>query len=934
MKNIKISLFIGILFVGALLAKDKCLPIDATTIKNNQEHMNEKKLKHAAEAHVIKQVLSNGLTVLVRVVDTLPKVSIQIWYDVGSKDEKTGEKGIAHLIEHMVFKGTKNLSESDINILAHRLSGSINAFTSWDYTGYLFNMPKQHWQEVFPVMADSMQNVSFKDDHLNSEMKAVIQELKMYRDNFQRTLIEDMVSAVFADHPYHYPIIGYKQDLWELHGEDLRKFYKKHYCPNNATLVIVGDVDAQEVFKQAEKYFGSIAPCADYKKEEFYFNTDIVAKSVKLYRDVQQPLALVAWVIPGAREKIDPLIDVVSSVLSLGRGSRLYQKLVNELQLVTSITSFGYTLFDHGLFFIMYEPKNVEDVSKIESIINQEIASIAKNGIKDKELIRAVKNSQMNYYGLLEDVQQQAYAIGQGYLATGDENFAFEYLTEPTKELAQDVRDLITTYFRPSVMNTGIILPLPESEKKTWERMQKESDELDKKILFARERSTPVEEPKYALTVKVKESTEFKAPRAQHMALSNGLKVLYYNNDNTPKINITIELLAKDYFDPEGMEGLYSFMTAALTEGTEKYNSAQLADELESRGMSLSITPGYISMTMLSDDFEKGLELLQEILLHPRFEEKEIEKVRSHILADIKNFWDEPKSFSGQLVREKIYAGHPYAKNRLGTKEVIDKITKKDLIDIYKKLISPSGAKVAVVGDIDHYDLKAILEKYLGSWKGAQVQEMKMPFLAPIEQETVVYPINRDQVVLVFAGLSVDRKNPDYDKLLLFDQIFGGGALGSLHSRLFSLREQSGLFYTINGSLTAGADLQPGMVMIKTIVSLDRLAEAQKVIKETIAQTVDTITQVELNEARNAVETALVKNFATNQGIAGIFLTLDKYGFPADYIDTRAQELAKISLDQVKTAVKKVLDNDKMITFKIGREEEVPLLEVPQEDKE
>ena len=217
-------------------------------------------------SYVSKKVLDNGLTVLVHESHIIPKVSFQMWYNVGSKDELLSEKGIAHLIEHMIFKGTDILSESDINVLVHKLSGSCNAFTSYDYTGYLFNFPSHNWKEALPVVVDCMTNCTFKEDMLSSEMKAVIQELKMYKDQYDRSLLSEMIGMIFADHPYHYPIIGYKQDLWSVSGKDLHAFYKKHYQPNNATFIVVGDVDTQEVFDLAERYFGVIENHSDHQK--------------------------------------------------------------------------------------------------------------------------------------------------------------------------------------------------------------------------------------------------------------------------------------------------------------------------------------------------------------------------------------------------------------------------------------------------------------------------------------------------------------------------------------------------------------------------------------------------------------------------------------------------------------------------------------------
>jgi len=876
-------------------------------------------MKTKEKIFVKKNVLKNGLTVLVKEVHNIPKVSVQLFYNVGSKDERTGEKGIAHLIEHMVFKGTERLSETDINFITHQLSGSCNAFTSYDYTGYMFNLPSQNWKEILPIMADCMAYCSFKDEHLNSEMKAVIQELKMRKDNYFSKLFMEMLSAIFADHPYHHPIIGYKQDIWNVRGRDLRSFYKKHYWPNNATLVVVGDVKAEDVFKEAEKYFGSIAPNKHYKKEKFYLNQDIIAKTVTLFRDVKQPIVMLAFLVPGKRSQIDHVMDAVELILGKGKGSRLHRKLVDERQLVTSLDASSVRLFDHGLFLIWFDPKTMADVDKIEKIVLNEIDSIAKKGIAKKELERVVRQSKMAYYSKLEDVQSQAYDIGHCFLATGDENYAFTYLDNLGEKLGDEVKQLLVKYFRPSVMHKGIVLPLAEKEKKVWKELQKRSDQEDTLILSERVRETEIEEPKYAKKVTVRPPAFFDFPKPQTFSLSNGLKIFSYDNKNTPKINIVLEFRAKPYYDPQEKQGLYNFVSNMLSEGTQNYTATQLADEIESRGMSFHISNGFVTMSMLSSDLEKGLELLEELLSRPTFPEKEVEKVRQQLLTDVKNFWDDPNSISAQLIKEKIYYGHPYSKNSLGTKDSINKITRDDLIAFHKDYMSPSGAKISIVGDLSGYDLKKLLEKKLAQWKGPEVKEMVFPKLDKTSQGLIDYYINRDQVFLSLANISIDRKNKDYDCLVLFDQIFGGGVLKSLNSRLWKLREQTGLFYTIFGSLIANANKQPGMALIRTIVSLDRLNEAQEMIARTIDTVADSLTPQELEEAKRAIANALMNNFESNRAIAQAFLFLDKYGFPADYFDNRAQQLSDITLEDVKNAAKKFLNSKSMLTFRVGR---------------
>lgn len=868
------------------------------------------------QGQVFKKVLLNGLTVLVNPMNNIPKVSVELWYHVGSKDEKTGEKGMAHLIEHMIFKGTEKLSESDINTITHKLSGYTNAFTSHDATGYIYQFPSQHWEKSFSLLADCMRNARFDEQMLNSELKAVIQELKMYKDRYVGQLVDELLSAVFNDHPYHYPIIGFKQDLWNLKRQTLVDFYHKHYVPNNATLVVVGDVEPEEVFELAQKEFGAIQEDKNYQKESFYHGKDLVSKEVVLYRDVKQPVVVMAGVLPGAKTKKQYVFDVLSSLLGSGKSSRLTKKLVDELQLVTALETFHYDLEDATPFFIYFEPKDIHEVQKIKDIIHQEIDAIVKNGVTQKELARATRKAKTAHLAMLEKQSRRANAIGQNYLFTRDENFIFNYCDYVSEDIEREVKELLVSYFSPSVMHCGKVLPLQEHDKTQWRLLQELSDTEDAKILDGRTRENPIEQPRSACSINGNAPKAFHFPRPQKSELSSGLKVFVHNNKELPKIDIVLTFKARSDYDPEDLQGLYAFMCDMLIEGTKNYPGTSIADELEEYGMSLSVEPGSLRMSMLSQDFEKGLELLAELLNNATFEEAAIEKIRDKFLSDLSFFWDEPHMFSGQLIRETVYKGHPFAKNSYGTFESIKKISQQKLKEFYSEVVSSKGARIAVVGDLHKYNTQELLEKYLGSWGGPEVKSLEYPAVKEVEAKEITYPINRDQVVLAFARPSVARLDKDYDKLSLFEQIFSSSGMSS---RLFQLRERSGLFYTITGSLTAHANEQPGFFVVQTIVSLDRLQEAEKVIKETIDTTVDSLTEDELFDAKQAIINAQVNNFARNKTTGSAFLALDRYKFPEDYFDTRAQVISAITLDEVKDAARKFLDSSKMITFKIGR---------------
>lgn len=867
---------------------------------------------------VSKHVLSNGMTILIYPVHTIPKVAIQLWYNVGSKDEKDGQRGLAHLLEHMIFKGTDILSESDINMISHKLSGNCNAFTSHDYTGYLFDFPKQNWNVALPLLANCMRNCSFKEDLLNAELKAVIQELKMYKDDYYTSLCEEMISALFADHPYHYPIIGYKQDLWSITRQGLLDFYYQHYIPNNATLVIVGDVDPEQAFLEAKRAFERIKPDLSYKKEIYPVSKDLSSKSITMYRDIAQPMALWAWAVPGVRDSQSRIIaDLVRWIIGEGKGSILYKRLVDELELVTDMQVDLYELFDANIMFIHVDPINEESIVKIEQVIKEELQNIIADGITPEQLQRAKKQMEMEHLLLFDNNQKIANELGKLYLATGNENEIFNNNPEPVT--CQQVTEFIRTYLIWSRVNIGQLLMMDESQIQDWLKLQEESDKQDEVILSRKVRESTIECGIYVEQVVAKEAVEFKYPQAKKEVLDNGLILLTHENNRTPKIDIILDLQIRPSYDPEDKQGLLNFMSHMLFEGTTSMSAQEFTHAAESRGISIGGSSGIVTLSMLKPEFEYGLSLLMQMLTQAAFDKKAIEKDRQQLFADIAAYWDNPHDFAGQLIKDAIYKDHPYHKNNLGSVESVTSITQKDLHDWYQKVMTPVGARLAIVGDLTGIDVKKTVETALKGWKGTALTPIPKIPLAPVKAATIDYPINRDQTVLCFAGASIDRMDKDFDALMLFDQIFTGGVLGSMSSYLFKIREQTGLFYTIGGSVIAGADRQQGLVFIKTIVSNDRLEEAEQLITQAIDHSKNLVTQEDVNHARNAIVNTLVEHFESNDAMAQAFIFIDRFGLPVTYFDDRLKAFKAIEVQQIKDAVGKVLDIKKLVKLRIGR---------------
>lgn len=862
--------------------------------------------------------LSNGLKIVVNVDHAVPKVSTQLWYHVGSKNEKSGQRGLAHLLEHMIFKGTQRLSESDINLITSKLSGYTNAFTSYDYTGYIFDFPKQHWTAALDMFADCMVNCCFDEDMLQSELKAVVQELKLYKDDYLVSLMEVMIGNIFPDHPYHHPIIGYKQDLWSITREGLLSFYKTYYRPCNATLVVVGAVDYQEVVHQANYYFGSIASEALAFERDYYAESDVRATEATLYRDVQRPQLLYAWRVPGIMHDQEFIIAVVAHIVGESKTSLLYQRLVDQMHVATDVHMFFDDMFQHGVLFLQIEPVSTKVIDLIEKEIGELLAYIIDTGLEAYRVMSAIKQISVAHIAQAEELQDRAYIAGKIYLASGNGNYFDTYIQYDASEVKSKAEEFIKKYIRACVMHKGAILPLPSPEKKYWLALQKENDQLDATILHRKVRQTVVQPGCYVHKIHAKDPVPFDIPLHERYVLPNGLTVLCADVVRAGKVEIQISFDAQYYYDPVDLQGIGNFVFAVIQEGTKNYTKQEFMEGLAAKGMELDVSSARIGLTLLQEDLEFGLRMLYELVTNALFDEHAIEKIRQHIESEIIDYWDSPSDFVKQLAREHVYQDSVYAQHPLGTIESINRITKNDLLVYYHQRIIPGHTRIALVG-VTMYDAKKAVIQHFGQWQTSACALLIPPVIIVPPVKTVIHPIVRDQVVLAFAGLSVAYNHPYYDALLLFDQIFTGGLQHSMSSRLFQLREQTGLFYSIGGSLVYGSAEQPGLFFIQTMVSQDRLEEAQKAIMNAINHALDDITDEEIIIAKNAIAHNIIDQYETQKGIAENILFIDKMHLQLDYMKMRMNVIKHIDRAQIVKAVSSILHADNISSFKVGR---------------
>jgi zinc protease len=870
--------------------------------------------------NVIKHTLSNELTILVKPQHNIPRVESHLWYNIGSKDEDSKQKGITHLIEHMLFKGTKNLSETDINLITHKLSGSSNAFTSHDATCYTYRFPSNVWEESLSLFAECMENATFDSQHLASEIKSVMEEFRLYQEDFQGLVIEKLIESIWPQHPYHTPVLGLKQDVCNLTQQDLLKYYKQHYHPDNATLVVVGDVSPDEVFKKAEKHFGQIKSPANYAKKNCLFEQDIQRKSVWLSREVQDPWNLYVFEIPGLSEDKNHIFDAASLLLGGGKSSRLHKKLVEQTDLSVEISCSVYDFFDKGLFAITVYPKNKKCIQDIEDIIKSEILDLQENPVKDWEFESIKNRAQIDFASLLEDSERQAAMIGNLYLATNDPDAFEKYMCNMEKLTKTDLNNFFKTYFSPDIMHAGYLQPIEEQDKKRLLQIQIDSEQQDLKLLEKFVRTTTLEEGRWSSKISTPKPCKFSYPKPQNFTLPNGLEVSFYDNQSNPSISMILNFKASHLYDEPDKAGFFVFLIRRMLERTQKYNAEEFAQMLETNGIYIGNLNDVITLKFLNKNFEQAIEILSQILKQPSFDERSVLKIKSQVISELKEFLDTPLEFIEQITREHIYQKHPYSRNPAGNLNSVAKITTQDLKSCFKKYISPDKAHLTIVGNLNGIEIKKIITKYLTDWTGPEIPALQFPAIIEPENKLQHINSNRDQTVITIATTSVPRMSPEYNHLAILDMVLTGGPTFSSNSRLFDLREKYGLFYAIGGSLIYNSKEEPGLMLIKTLVSNDKVELAKKLILASIDDLGQNgITQCEFEMAKSMILSSLIENFESNMKTACAFLFLKKFNLDLNLFDKLGDIFSIIKIEEVNKIAKKFCCSSRFSIITVGR---------------
>ena len=816
-----------------------------------------------------KWVLPNGLTIIVQEDHSAPVASVQAWCATGSIDEDQHlGAGLSHILEHMLFKGTKTRSTNVIAQKIQDVGGYINAYTSFDRTVFWIDVPKDGVTTALDVLADAMMNSTLPPEEYMKEQEVIRREFAMGLDDPDRVAGLLLFATAYQRHPYHFPVIGDIEIYNQLTQDQVMQYYKTRYVPNNLTFIVVGDVDAAKVRQQLTEFFKAYP-------EKSLKPVFIPEEPPQLgRRDVHQEFATelthlsLAWHIPEVTNPDVPALDLLSSILGDGRSSRLYRRVREEAGLAYRISAFSYTPGDPGLFGIdaTLDPKKREAA---EQLVLRMLDEVKQSGVTAEELIKAKKMSFSHHLGDLTTMRGQASDIGSNWLLTRNLNFSRDYLGAVQKVTLDDIKRVAAHYLRNENL-TVISL-----------------------------------NPKGSLLPKAEAAKPISAGEVQKFQLSNGLRVLVREDARLPLVAMGALFRSGLLAETPQTNGITRLMAKALLKGTTTRTAEQIANEIEAVGGHISSEASNntfnISLELTKPDVKLAVELLSDVLLNAIMPEKAITREKEIQIAAIKQEEEQLTTVARNILRQALFTQHPYALRANGSVDSVQRLTQKDLLEFRDRYVVAKNGVLFVFGDVKAAEVKQFFEQALGGMRPGALALTDAHPAAPLSKsESVESRKDKAQGVIMVGYRGTDIFSPDRYALKLIDE-----ASSDLGSRFFiRIREQMGLAYYVGATQMEG--LVPGLFAFYLGTDPQKIEPVKTALLDEIGKLAgDGLSSEELARAK--------KKLIGQQEIAnqsndsfGYQCALDElYGLGFNYYKSLQRNVDAVTLDDIKRVAAK-----------------------------
>src|SRR5216110_2453828 len=811
-----------------------------------------------------KWVLPNGLTIIVQEDHSAPVASVQAWCATGSIDEDQHlGAGLSHILEHMLFKGTKNRSTNVIAQKIQDVGGYINAYTSFDRTVFWIDVPKDVVATALDVLADAMMNSTLPPEEYQKEQEVIRREFAMGMDDPDRMAGLLLFATAYQQHPYRFPVIGDLEIYNQLTQEQVMQYYKTRYLPNNLTFVIVGDVDAEKVRQQLTELF---KPYPEKSLQPVFIPAELPQLG---RREVHQEFATelthlsLTWHIPEVTSPDVPALDLLSTILGDGRSSRLYRRVREEAGLAFGISAFSYTPGDPGLFGIdaTLDPKKRETA---EQLALQILDEVKQTGVSAGELEKAKKITLSQHLGALTTMRGQASDIGSNWLLTRDLNFSREYLDAVQKVTLDDIKRVASTYLTDN--NLTVVSLNPRS----------------------------------SLSGKSEPVKPVAAGEIQKFELSNGLRLLVREDHRLPLVGMGAVFRGGLLAEKPEDNGVTRLMAKVLLKGTKTRTAEQIANELESVGGSISSDAGNnsfsVSVDVMKPDVKLGVGLLSDVLLNATFPEKAIAREKEIQIAAIQQEDEQLTSVARNIMRPALFPQHPYALRSNGSVESIQGLTQKDLLEFRDRYVAARNGVIYIFGDVKASEVKELVERTLGKMKpGALALTDAKPPTPLGKPETVESRKDKAQGVIMVGFRGASLSSPDRYALELIDE-----ASSDLGSRFFiRIREQMGLAYYVGASQMQG--LVPGLFSFYVGTDPQKIAPVKTALLDEIHKLAnDGLTPEELTRAKKKLIGQQEIANQSNDAFGYQCALNELYGLGFDYYKQLEHDVNTVTLEDTK----------------------------------
>jgi zinc protease len=861
-------------------------------------------------------VLKNGLRVILHEDHSTPIVAVNVWYHVGSKNEVAGKTGFAHLFEHMMFQGSKSYNDNYMKPLDD-VGANLNGSTNTDRTNYYEVVPSNFLELALFMEAGRMGGLleAMTQEKLDNQRDVVKNERRQNYDNQPYGTAREKIAAIMypENHPYHWLTIGSMEDLTAASQDDVKAFFRQYYVPNNASLVIAGDFNPKDARKMVEKYFGPIQKGSNITRPNPAVpKLDGVIR--KVYEDsVQLPRLYLVWHTVPQGDKDEPALDILASVLSNGRGSRLQSKLVFDKQIVQDVNAGHPTGEIAGTFQITATARPQKTLDEIEQEINIEIERIKKDPPTAEEVARAVARLESQTIYGLQTVLGKADSMNSNATFFGKPNMFQQQLDEIRRVTPADVTRVANTYLQANHLVMSIV---PRTDKATSQANSAANTPTSTK---KKEKSTV----DYSKNLpKGGADPKFSLPPIQKQKLSNGLEVWLVRQPELPIVSMNMVFKTGGTVDPAGKAGLASMTSNLITSGTKTRTAVDISNQLSDIGANLGAGSGWdsanVSIQTLTKHLDQALDIFSDVLVNPTFPDKELETMRRRSLVALQQRRDNPNAIASVVYNSLLYGkNHPYGNVMTGDEASIKAFKQSDLTSFYQTYYRPNNAVLIVVGDANMATIKPKLERAFGGWKTADVPTATIQ--APAEfTRPGIYLVDKPgaaQSVINIGQVGVSRDNPDFYAIQVMNSILGGG--GS--ARLFmNLREDKGYTYgAYSGfSMRRGAGPFTAQAGVQTAVTKESVIEFMKELNG--IRGAIPISQKEFEANKQSLIRSFPSGFETNGQIANALSTLVTYGLPDSYYNEFIRNVNAVTMADVNRVANKYLTPDKMAIVIVG----------------